>query len=86
MKNWIIQDRNFTPVVRGEACFIGGAITLIGFKYDAMFVALFGFALVAVGGISSRAAMLGIKPFENLYREARESYQKKDDAQKGESR
>lgn len=51
-----------------------------------MFVALFGFALVAVGGISSRAAMLGIKPFGNSYREARESYKKKDDAQKGESR
>ncbi|MCG1054765.1 hypothetical protein KQH49_07260 [Mycetohabitans sp. B5] len=86
MKNWIIRDGNFTPVVRGVACFIGGAITLIGLKYDVMFVALLGFTLVAVGGISSRAAMLGIKPFENSYREARESYKKKDDAQKGKSR
>jgi hypothetical protein len=80
MKNWIIRDGNFTPVVRGAACFIGGAITLIGFKCDAIIVALFGFALVAVGGILSRAAMLGVKPFDNSYREARKNYKNKDDA------
>ncbi|MDR8398055.1 MULTISPECIES: hypothetical protein [Paraburkholderia] len=40
---------------------------------------LLGFGLMALGGISSRAHMLNIKPFDNSYKKARESYKTEDD-------
>lgn len=42
---------------------------------------LLGFGLMAVGGISSHAHMLNIKPFDNSYKKARESYKTEDDKQ-----
>lgn len=42
---------------------------------------LLGFGLMALGGFSSRAHMLHIKPFDNSYRKARKSYEVKDDGQ-----
>jgi hypothetical protein len=42
---------------------------------------LLGFGLMALGGISSRAHMLNIKPFDNSYKKARESYKTEDDKQ-----
>lgn len=40
---------------------------------------LFGFAMMALGGISSRAHMLKIKPFDSSYKRARKSYEAKAD-------
>lgn len=42
---------------------------------------LLGFGLMALGGISSRAHMLNIKPFDNSYKKVRESYKTEDDKQ-----
>lgn len=38
-----------------------------------------GLFFAAVGGYSSQARMLGLKPFDNSYRKARESYKDNDD-------
>lgn len=35
--------------------------------------------IAAVGGFTSRAALLKIKPFDNSYKKARDSYKTKDD-------
>ncbi len=35
--------------------------------------------MMALGGISSRAHMLKIKPFDNSYKKARKSYEVKSD-------
>lgn len=40
---------------------------------------LLGFGMMALGGFSSRAHMLHIKPFDNRYKKARRSYETKDD-------
>lgn len=42
---------------------------------------LVGFGMVAVGGLSCRARLLHLKPFDNSYKKARESYKVKDDNQ-----
>jgi hypothetical protein len=49
-----------------------------GFRMAAF---LLGFGLMALGGVSSRAHMLNIKPFDNSYKKARKSYEVKDDEQ-----
>jgi hypothetical protein len=46
-------------------------------------LALTGLAIAAVGGFASRAAMLKIKPFDNSYKKARDSYKVKDEKQEG---
>jgi hypothetical protein len=40
---------------------------------------LFGFGVAAVGGMTCRARMLHIKPFDNSYKKARKSYEVKDE-------
>ncbi len=40
---------------------------------------LAGFGIALVGGYTSRAAMLKIKPFDNSYKKARKSYEVKND-------
>ncbi|EEE04549.1 conserved hypothetical protein [Burkholderia multivorans CGD2M] len=40
---------------------------------------LSGFAIALVGGMTSRAKLLYIKPFDNSYKKARESYETKSD-------
>jgi hypothetical protein len=42
---------------------------------------LVGFLSVLVGGMTSRAKLLNIKPFDNSYKKARESYKTEDDKQ-----
>lgn len=46
-----------------------------------VFLALFGFTLMAIGGVSSRAALLKIKPFDNSYKKARKSYEVSDSSE-----
>ncbi|MFM0337256.1 hypothetical protein [Paraburkholderia fungorum] len=40
---------------------------------------LVGFFSVLVGGMTSRAKLINIKPFDNSYKKARDSYKSKDD-------
>jgi hypothetical protein len=42
------------------------------------FLLLIGFVIAAVGGYASRAHLLKIKPFDNSYKKARDSYKAKD--------
>ncbi|PUA18092.1 hypothetical protein [Glaciimonas sp. PCH181] len=37
-----------------------------------------GLAIMAFGGYASRAKTLGLKPFDNSYKKAKESYKKED--------
>ncbi len=55
-----------------------------------MFCFLLGFGMMAIGGFTSRAHMLHIKPFDNSYKKARRTYEvddrdksNKDDTQGG---
>jgi hypothetical protein len=43
------------------------------------FILLFGFAIALVGGFTSKAHLLRIKPFDNSYKNARKSYEKDAD-------
>lgn len=80
MKEKFIRDGNFTPWVRGLLCVGGIVIGLLGLKYDrTLIVALVGLGIGAIGGYSSRAHMLGIKPFDNSYRKARKTYERPDE-------
>ena len=40
---------------------------------------LIGFGVAAVGGMTCRARMFHIKPFDNSYKKARKSYEAEDD-------
>ncbi|MEX3977781.1 hypothetical protein AB4Y45_02225 [Paraburkholderia sp. EG287A] len=82
LKEKFIRNGNFTPTVRGVLCVVGIAIGIAGLKYDrSLLIALVGLLIAAVGGYASRAHMLGIKPFDNSYKKARESYKVEDDKQ-----
>lgn len=82
LKDKIIRDGNFTPTVRGVLCIVGIAIGIAGLKYDrSLLIAVIGLLIAGVGGYTSRAHMLGIRPFDNSYKKARESYKTEDDKQ-----
>jgi len=79
---WFIKEGHFTPLIRGIFTALGIAIGIFGLKYmDSLWVALLGLLLAAIGGYSSRAAMLKIKPFDNSYKRTRDSYKSKDDSE-----
>lgn len=76
----IIDDGNFVGWFRWALTFFGIAILLAGLasnflpgwiRFTLVFV---GFALAALGGYSSQAHMLKVKPFDNSYKNARKSY------------
>ncbi|MCF2132963.1 MULTISPECIES: hypothetical protein [Mycetohabitans] len=83
MKNIkFIQDGNLSGWLRTVLCLIGAVIVYISACYvHSMLLLGGGLFLAAVGGYSSRAHMLRIKPFDNSFKKARESY-KKGDAEK----
>ncbi|MEK6313021.1 MAG: hypothetical protein V4807_01220 [Burkholderia gladioli] len=63
------RDRSVDDVCCSQ---IHSAITFWGIAL------LSGFGIALVGGFASRAAMLKIKPFDNRYKKARDSYKKND--------
>ena len=76
---WLLKDGNFTPWVQGVLTIGGAVIAIIGLKYDkSMWIAMMGLLIAAIGGMSSRAQMLKIKPFDRSYRKARDSYKSTD--------
>ncbi|MCG5075171.1 hypothetical protein [Paraburkholderia tagetis] len=80
-----IDDGNLTGWMCTVLIVIGIGISYGTFKYAppstwSVFLALFGFLLMAIGGLSSRARLLKIRPFDNSYKKARENYEVKDDA------
>jgi hypothetical protein len=76
----IIENGNLTGRVCTILIISGICISYFAFKYASpsifsMLLALLGFALMAIGGISSRARILNIKPFDNSYRNSRKTYE-----------
>ncbi|MBB5483451.1 MULTISPECIES: hypothetical protein [unclassified Paraburkholderia] len=81
----IIEDGNFSGWLRITLYAVGLAIFVGGLAFDwlprwaRMAGFLLGFGMMALGGFSSRAHMLHIKPFDNSYKKARKSYERDDD-------
>jgi len=81
-----IDDGNLTGWVCTALIVVGVGVSYATFKYAppsiwSAILALLGFLFMAIGGLSSRARMLKIKPFDNSYKKARVSYKVKDDEQ-----
>lgn len=80
-----LEDGNFAGWVRILLFLAGVALLFTGLALEQLprgiRLALFliGFVTMAVGGFTSRAHMLKIKPFDNSYKKARKSYEVKDD-------
>lgn len=76
----LIENGNFTGWLRVAMFLGGGGIATGGLAFEALpngvrgSAFLLGFAFMALGGLSSNAHMLGIRPFDDRYRRARRSY------------
>jgi hypothetical protein len=80
MAKIFIKDGNFTPWLRAVFILIGICIVYVSLKYlDSVFLMSLGLVFTALGGYSSRAHTFGLKPFDNTYKKAKKSYEKKDD-------
>ena len=80
----MIEDGNFAAWLRLTLILIGLALFAVAVEYRlpvswARVLVLSGFAITLVGGMTSRAKLLHIKPFDNSYKKARKSYEVKDD-------
>lgn len=80
----LIEDGNFPRWMRWSLIVVGIAEMYIAVRFIPPSilgggVLLAGFGIALVGGFTSRAAMLKIKPFDNSYKKAQESYKVKDD-------
>lgn len=80
----MIEDGNFPRWVRFSLIVIGVLAMYVAVKFipPSIFggiVLLAGFGVALIGGFTSRAAMLKIKPFDNSYKKARKSYEVKND-------
>ncbi len=85
----LIEDGNFSAPARGGLIVTGAALIFGGLGLDAipnwlgMAVFLFGIAALFIGGISSRAKLIGLKPFgESEWRKAKKTYKEGDDQPK----
>lgn len=83
----LIEGGNFIRGARLAMIAIGFGVMYCVFKFVPPSIwggvlALIGLGIAAVGGFASRAAMLNIKPFDNSYKMARDSYKVKDDKDK----
>ncbi|MCP3718938.1 hypothetical protein [Paraburkholderia sp. CNPSo 3281] len=81
----LIDDGNFPRWLRvalfvvGLAIF-GGSLALEWLpRWARLGGFLLGFGMMVLGGFTSRAHMLHIKPFDNSYKKARKSYENDDD-------
>ncbi|PUA18088.1 hypothetical protein [Glaciimonas sp. PCH181] len=78
----IIDNGNLTEGVRLGIFFLGILLGYLGLELEILngwirlILILLGFLLVAIGGISTKAHTLKIKPFDNSYKKAKESYKK----------
>ncbi len=79
----LIENGNFPRWVRFSLIVIGIAAMYVAVRFISPsiyggIVLLAGFGAALVGGFTSRAAMLKIKPFDNSYKKARDSYKTND--------
>lgn len=75
LKEIFFRDGNFSSLLQGIFMLLGGGIVFAGLKFfDSIILTSIGLAFLALGGYSSRAKTLGIKPFDNSYKRAKKSY------------
>jgi hypothetical protein len=84
MKFNFIDNGNLASWLRLMLIVIGTALAVVAVEcklqiFWARVLLLSGFAIALVGGMTSRAKLLRIKPFDNSYKKARESYKESDD-------
>jgi surface polysaccharide O-acyltransferase-like enzyme len=86
MKIRFVEDWNFSGWLRTAFIVVGALLIVLPTKFMESSwlwfgLLLCGLVLTAMGGYASRAHTLGIKPFDNSYRNARESYKTAKDKQ-----
>ncbi|WP_414439618.1 hypothetical protein [Burkholderia sp. 22PA0106] len=84
MRIRIIENGNFTSWFQFViiACGFIFAVLAIYCEIPSILKKVFllgGFGIALVGGMTSRARLLKIKPFDSSYKKARKSYEVKDD-------
>jgi hypothetical protein len=78
----LIEDGNLSLVVRTMLIVVGGIIGAVSFIWIRSITLMsIGLSIAAIGGYASKAHQLGIKPFDDSYKKARDSYE--SDRQKG---
>ncbi|WP_150591387.1 hypothetical protein [Pandoraea eparura] len=80
----IIENGNLTGRTCTALIITGITISYFTFKYAkpsifSAILALFGFLLMTIGGLSSRAHILNIRPFDSSYTKARKTYHPAED-------
>ncbi|MCX4164123.1 MULTISPECIES: hypothetical protein [Paraburkholderia] len=76
----VMDDGNLSGWLRTVLCVMGAGIVYWSVQYaHSMLLMSVGLLLAAIGGYASRARMLKIKPFDNSYKKARDSYKVKDE-------
>ncbi|MGN6232014.1 MAG: hypothetical protein ACTHNZ_12755 [Trinickia sp.] len=84
MRIQFIEDGNLKRWVRVALILLGLVTMFIAYQFVPPapfggFLIVLGLGIAAVGGYASRAHLLKIKPFDNSYKKARDSYKVKDD-------
>ncbi|WP_081057589.1 hypothetical protein [Burkholderia diffusa] len=85
MKIRFFVDGNITGWAQFGLIVLGIAMVYCGLAFNflpnaiAILLIIFGLPISAVGGYTSRAKALGLKPFDKSYRKARDSYKTKDE-------
>ena len=83
----IIEDGNFSSWFRVVLWATGIAIAAASYQLLSgmpMFIGVVvGMVILATGTYAERANLLHLKPFDNSYKKARESYKPEDDKQDG---
>ncbi len=89
MRFFVFKDGNFSPLMQAILIIVGIAVGWIGLQVEwiprvlRLLMVLAGFGSIMVGGLSARAHLIGIKPFENSeWRNAKKTYKDGDDPQK----
>ena len=82
MKIRLVEDGNFSQWARTILLVAGLSLMIIACIYIPAapfggFLLLLGFGIAAVGGLSSRAHLLNIRPFGNNNAKSRRTYEKK---------
>lgn len=84
MKIQFFEDSNLKRWVRSTLIVVGLLTMFLAYQFVPPapfggFLLLIGFVIAAIGGYVSRAHLLKIRPFDNSYKKARDSYKVKDD-------
>lgn len=75
MAKIIFNNGNFSLLLRSIFILLGGGMVFTGLRYsDSIILVSIGLVFLALGGYSSRAKTLGIKPFDSSYKRAKQSY------------